>query len=174
MDLAQSIKTGRWADQTSRLHLSGFARIVFLLEGDLRSPQFPYRSLLGAVVNAALRPRVIVLRSIDTDETAALLIDLCNKAGRPPPGVPLALAPPIVSLGKRKRDAEVVTVWKRQLMCIPSVSERIATSLLEHFKMVSLKDGPKEFPRVRLDERSCLGQKRIELLVKYFCADGAS
>ena len=117
---------------------------------------------------------MIVLRSIDTDETAALLIDLCNKAGRPPPGVPLALAPPIVSLGKRKRDAEVVTVWKRQLMCIPSVSERIATSLLERFKMVSLKDGPKEFPRVRLDERSCLGQKRIELLVKYFCADGAS
>ena len=35
-------------------------------------------------------------------------------------------------------------------------------------------ESPKEFPRVRLDERSCLGQKRIELLVKYFCADGAS
>ena len=41
VDLANSIKTGRWSDQTSRLHLSGYARIFFLLEGDLRTPHFP-------------------------------------------------------------------------------------------------------------------------------------
>ena len=124
VDLAHSIKSGRWADQTARLHQSGYARIFFVIEGDLRSPQFPYASLLGAVVNAALRPRSIVLRSIDTDESASILINLCNKAGSSPPGVPLALTPPVVPLGKRKRDAEVGTVWKRQLMCVPSVSEK--------------------------------------------------
>ena len=174
-DLASSIKTGRWTDQTARLHQSNYARIFFLIEGDLRAPQFPYASLLGAVVNASLRPRSIVLRSIDTDETAAILISLCTKAGSPPPGVPLGLAPPIVPLGKRKRDAEVATVWKRQLMCVPSVSEKVASALLKHFgslpALVAALNDLGEFPRVRLDDRSRLGKKRIELLAKYFCAD---
>ena len=175
VDLANSIKTGRWADQTSRLHQS-YARIFFLIEGDLRSPQFPYHSLLGAVINAELRPRSHVLRCIDLDETAAIVIALCKKGGSSPPGVPNGLTPPIVPLGKRKRDAEAATVWKRQLMCIPSVSEKIATALLEHFRtlptlVAALNDDPKAFPRVRLDERSCIGKKRIELLVKYFRAD---
>ena len=52
-----------WSSQTARLHQS-YARIFFLIEGDLRSPQFPYHSLLGAVVNSELRPRSIVLRCI--------------------------------------------------------------------------------------------------------------
>ena len=161
------------SDQTARLHQSNYARIFFLIEGDLRSPQFPYESLLGAVVNAELRPRSHVLRCIDLDETAAIVIALCKKAGSPSPGVPNGLTPPIVPLGKRKRDAEAATVWKRQLMCIPSASEKIATALLEHFRtlptlVAALNDDPKAFPRVRLDERSCIGKKRIELLVKYF------
>ena len=62
-------------------------------------------------------------------------------------------------------------------MCVPSVSEKIATALLEHFRTLpaltaALNSGqPKDFPRVRLDERSCIGKKRIELLAKYFRAD---
>jgi hypothetical protein len=56
------------------------------------------------------------------------------------------------------------------------VSEKIATALLEHFRtlptlVAALNDDPKAFPRVRLDERSCIGKKRIELLVKYFRAE---
>ena len=76
-------------------------------------------------------------------------------------------------LGKRKRDAEALTVWKRQLMCVPPVSERIATALLEQFRtmpalIAALNDDTKTFPRVMLDEKSCLGKRRIELLVRYF------
>ena len=61
-------------------------------------------------------------------------------------------------------------------MCVPSVSEKIAAALLKHFGslpalIVVLNNDPKEFPRVRLDDQSCLGKKRIELLVKYFRAD---
>jgi len=179
VDLANSIKTGRWSDQTSRLHQSGYARIFFLLEGDLRTPHFPYRSLLGAVVNAELRQRTSVLRCIDLDETAAIVIALCSKAGSPPPPLRNALTPPIVPLGKRKRDAEATTVWKRQLMCIPSVSERIATALLQQFRTLpaltaALNDDTKAFPRVRINDRSCLGKKRVELLVKYFRVDSDS
>ena len=175
-DLAQSIKSGRWADQVVRLHQSNYARIFFLIEGDLRSPQFPYASLMGAVVNAALRPRSIVLRSIDIDETATILINLCGMVGSTPPGVPLALAPPVVPIGKRKRDAELATVWKRQLMCVPSVSEKIAANLLEHFGslpalVAALNNDEEKFPRIRLDGRSCLGKKRIQLLLRYFRAD---
>ena len=36
-------------------------------------------------------------------------------------------------LSKRKRDAELETCWVRQLMCIPSISERVARKLLEEF-----------------------------------------
>ena len=152
--------------------------IFFIIEGDLRSPQFPYASLLGAYLNAALRPRTFALRSSDVDETASIIISLCNKAGCPPPGLPSALTPPVVPLGKRKRDAEAATVWKRQLVCVPSVSERVATALLEHFRTLPALttalncNPPEDFPHVRLDGRSCIGKKRIAHLAKYFRADG--
>ena len=135
-------------------------------------PQFPYDSLLGALVNAELRPRSHVIRTIDLDETAAVIIALCKKAGSPPPGIPSGLAPPIVPTSKRKRDAEASTVWTRQLMCVPSISEKTAKALLDHFGtlpalVAALNDPQQTFPRVRLDERSCLGKRRIEILSKY-------
>ena len=170
-DLASSIKSGRWAEQTSRLHLSGYARFFFIIEGDLRGPQFSYTSLLGAVVNAELRPRSHVLRSLDLDETAAVVISLCTKAGSPPPGIPSGLAPPIIPTSKRKRDGDTMTVWTRQLMCIPSISEKTAKALLAHFgnlpALLAALSDPQTFPRVRLDDRTCLGKKRVSSLAKY-------
>jgi ERCC4-type nuclease len=177
-DLASSIKSGRWAEQTSRLYQSGYDRIFFILVGDLRSTRhFPYDSLLGAIVNAELRPRSYVLRSFDLSETAAIVLTLCKKAGCPSTGVPSGLRPPITPTSKRKRDADASTVWSRQLMCIPSISEKIAKALLAHFGTLpaltaALGEPLKTFPRVRLDERACLGKKRIELLAKYLRATG--
>ena len=170
-DLASSIKLGRWSDQTSRLHQAVYTRIFFIVEGDLRWPDFPYKSLLGALLNAELRPNSHVVRSVDVDETAAIVIALSGKAGSPPPGIPSGLSPPKPT-SKRKRDSD--TVWSRQLMCIPSISEKTSKALLSHFgnlpALIAALSDPKSFPRVRLDARSCLGKKRIELLCRYFCA----
>ena len=82
-----------------------------------------------------------------------------------PPGIPSGLQP----ISKRKRDSE--TVWIRQLMCIPSVSERIARLLLKHFgNLRELQDALedlKSFPKIRLDDRTCIGKARLRILARY-------
>ena len=164
------------SEQTSRLYSSGYARIFFILEGDLRSPQFPYASLLGAALNAELRPRSHVLRSLDLDETAAIVIALCKKAGSTS-GIPTGLAPPIVPTSKRKRDADARTVLIRQLMCLPSISEHCARALTDHFgnlpALLEALNDPRTFPRVRLSDRANLGKRRVEILTEYLLPDGS-
>lgn len=173
-DLASSIKSSRWSEQTSRLHQAAYPRIFFIVEGDLRWPDFPYKSLLGALLNAELRPKSHVVRSYDLDETAAIVIGLCEKAGSPPPGIPSGLRPPTTPTSKRKRDSDAVTVWSRQLMCIPSISEKTAKALLDHFgslpALIGALSEPESFPRVRLHDRNCIGKKRVEILCKYLHA----
>ena len=56
-------------------------------------------------------------------------------------------------------------------MCIPSVSERIAESLVAHFgHMEALQKALREtrtFPRVEIGTKRCLGKARIAKLAKY-------
>ena len=90
---------------------------------------------------------------------------LADKLAGGPPGIPSGIQP----TSKRKRDSE--TVWIRQLMCIPSISERIARLLLEHFGNLrelqeSLQD-LKGFPKIRLDDRMCIGKARLNILARY-------
>ena len=67
---------------------------------------------------------------------------------------------------------DVDTAQLRMLLCIPSVSERIARRLIEHFGTIrelqqALDDD--NFPTVRLCERTCLGKTRIQKLKMYLC-----
>lgn len=174
-DLAASIASGRWQEQTSRLHGAGFARVFVLIEGDLRAPSFPYESLIAACINAELRRNSHVIRSLDADETAMVVRHLCKKAGNPAPGVPSGIAPPAIPKSKRSRDSEEENVWIRQLMCVPSISERIARALLAEFGTLpvlvqALNADLRAFPRVRLDASTCLGKTRIATLAKYMRA----
>ena len=93
-----------------------------------------------------------------------LIQQLVRKIGAPP-GVPSGLQPK----SKRVRDAE--TVWIRQLMCIPSISERVALLLLDHFgNLRALQDALEDlnsFPRIRLDARTCIGMARLRILARY-------
>ena len=59
-------------------------------------------------------------------------------------------------------------------MCVPTISERIARALLAEFGSPAalaqaLSGNLKEFPRVRLDAKTCLGKTRIEALAKFMC-----
>ena len=90
---------------------------------------------------------------------------LAKKLAGGPPGIPSGLQP------KSKRERNEETVWIRQLMCIPSISERIARLLLEHFGNLrelqeSLED-LKTFPKIRLDDRTCIGKTRFKMLARY-------
>ena len=161
-DLANGIKTGRWREQQSRLFAAGPP--VFIIEGDLRNTSLPYKSMLGAVVNCELRDTARVFRTWDINETAHLLAHLVQK-------MPAAHARPSgVETSKRKRESDPTVVRMRQLMCNPSISEKIARTLLNEFGSLSqLADALRgdEFPNIRLDEWACLGKQRREKLAEY-------
>ena len=126
-DLAQSIVSGRWRDQLHRLRQAG-CRIIFLIEGDLRTTTLNYDSILGAVVNCQLRKESCVIRTTDIQETAEFVRHLVAKCENEPGMPPTTLTVPGVP--KRDRDNERKTCWVRQLMCVPTVfredSEEIA------------------------------------------------
>ena len=84
------------------------------------------------------------------------------------------LIPPV---SKRKRDSDRETCWVRQLMCIPSISERIARKLLDEYGTLpaiqrALVD-IKNFRQIQLDERTCLGKARLKKLSFHLCDAGA-
>ena len=164
-DLAASIIDGRWVEQTSRMMTSGYSRVFYLVEGDLSSTNLPHETLLGACINAELRDGVHVVRTACVEETRMVVMQLVKKCAGKARGVPSGIKPK----SKRVRDSE--TVWIRQLMCIPSISERIARLLLKHFgKLRELQEALEDidsFPRIRLDGRTCIGQARIRLLASY-------
>ena len=128
------------------------------------------------MVNAELRPRSYVLRSVDVNETAAIVNALCKKAGSTP-GIPTGLSPPIIPTSKRKRDSDARTVLVRQLMCIPSISENTAKALADHFgslpALLEALSDPRTFPRVRLSERANLGKRRVAVLTEYLIPDSS-
>ena len=164
-DLAKSIIDGRWAEQSSRLISSGYSHVFYLIEGDLSSTNLPHETLLGACIKAELRDSSHLIRTACTEETAMVVMQLVRKCTGERGGVPSGIKP----TSKRVRDSE--TVWIRQLMCIPSISERIARKLLEHFgDMRRLREAlgdMNSFPRVRLDARTCIGKARLQLLARY-------
>ena len=122
-DLPGSIIDGRWVDQTARLMTSGYRYVFFVVEGDLSSTNLPHETLLGACLNAELRPGSHLIRSACIEETVLVIKQLADKLAGGPPGIPSGLQP------KSKRERNEETVWIRQLMCIPSISERIARLL---------------------------------------------
>ena len=94
-----------------------------------------------------------------------VVMQLVKKCAGKARGAPSGIKPK----SKRVRDSE--TVWIRQLMCIPSISERIARLLLEHFGNLralqyALED-LKSFPKIRLDDRTCIGKARLRILARY-------
>ena len=161
--------SGRWRDQVHRLKETG-CRVIFIVEGALRATTFSYDSLLGAVINAELRKGSCVIRTVDLHETAAVIRHLVAKGEYEPGMPPSALTPPS-AVSTRERDCDRRVCWTRMLMCVPTVSERIAKKLLEEYGSLpaiqKALQTPKTFKRIRLDDRSCLGKERIKKLVLY-------
>ena len=172
-DLAKSIVSGRWLEQKGRLRETG-QNIFFIIEGDLRSTSLKHDSMLGACINAELHKEFHVIRTIDLAETASVVRHLFAKGGSVPGTSPGTITSPAVS--KRARDGELRTCWVRQLMCVPSISERIAVRLLDEYGSMpaiqhALRDS-KLFKRIRLDDRTCLGEARIKKLAFYLISSG--
>ena len=81
----------------------------------------------------------------------------------------VSMAPP-APLTKRKKDADKKTIFVRQMMLLPSISEKIAVKLYDHFgNLPSLQKAltEKTFPKIRLDDRQCIGKGRVKKLAAY-------
>ena len=174
-DFADSIRDGRWREQSSRLFATGL-RVFFIIEGDLRWLDRMYEPMVGAIVNASLRSSCC-FRTWDTEETACLVLHLEKKLQKcPPPSVVASgLRPP---QSKRQKTSEADSVFVRQLMCVPTVSERIATALSKHFaNLESLQDALRDartFPKVLVGEKRFLGKARIKKLARHLLSTGAA
>jgi ERCC4-type nuclease len=169
-DFANSIQDGRWREQTSRLMATGH-RVFFAIEGDLRGLDNMYGPTASAMVNASLRG-ACCFRTMDVAETAFFVVQLVKKLSSYPSSVVAAgLRPPPQSKSKRQRASEMDSVLVRQLMCVPSVSERIAEHLVQRFGdlealQTALRDVP-SFPRIQIGAKTFLGKARIGKLVKH-------
>ena len=160
-DLANSIKDGRWEEQKARLASSGL-HVFYILEGDCNGVQgLSYGALSGAYSNFLLRPSITtVVRTTDIFGTKFVLTQLAQKCQTIAKPMPLG----VVS-SKRKKEDDTRNLWIRQLACIPTISEHIAATLLDHFgSMSALREAlsnPDTFPVVQLSRGSCFGKKRI-------------
>jgi ERCC4-type nuclease len=170
-DFSASIQDGRWREQTSRLMATGH-RVFFVIEGDLRGLDNMYGPTVSAMVNASLRSSSCCFRTMDVEETACFVVHLVKKLSSYPSSVVAAgLRPPPQSKSKRQRASEADSVLIRQLMCIPSVSERIAEHLVQRFGdlealQTALRDVP-SFPRIQIGAKTFLGKARIAKLAKH-------
>ena len=169
-DFANSIQDGRWREQTSRLFSTGH-RVFFVIEGDMRGLDSMYGPMVSCIVNASLRGSCC-FRTQDVAETAFFVVQLVKKCQTFPSSVVAAgLRPPPQSKSKRQRASEADSVLIRQLMCIPSVSERIAEHLVQRFGdlealQTALRDVP-SFPRIQIGAKTFLGKARIAKLAKH-------
>ena len=134
-------------------------------EGDFKAVRgLPYGSIVGAYSNLLLHQGIAtVIRTADIFETKFVLTQLAQKCQAIAKPVPLG-----VVCSKRKREGDTRSIWIRQLACIPTISENIAVTLLDHFgSMSALREAlssPETFPVVQLSRDSCLGKKRIAKL----------
>ena len=166
-DFSVSIQDGRWREQTSRLMATAH-RVFFVIEGDMRGLDNMYGPMVSAIVNASLRGSCC-FRTQDVAETAFFVAHLVKKLStHPSPVVAAGLRPP---QSKRQRASEADCVLIRQLMCIPSVSERIAENLVRRFGdlealQTALRD-VRSFPRIKVGAKTFLGKARIAKLAKH-------
>lgn len=171
-DLASSLVDGRWREQTCRLFETNL-RVFFVVEGDIRCIDGMYESMLGAIVSASLR-RSCCFRTTDLEETARLVVHLVKRMHKlPNPTGSVGLRPPQT---KRQREAETDHVFMRQLMCVPSVSERIAAVLVRRFvHLETLQEALRQttFPRVEIGGGKCVGKARLAKLRKHLVRAGA-
>ena len=133
--------------------------------------------MMGAMINSNLKGNARAFRTWDVEETAHLVLRLVQKMQECPAPAVLAagLRPP---QSKRQRESEAESVFIRQLMCVPSVSERIAVTLVKHFGDVeALQDALRDtqtFPKVKIGEKTYLGKARIAKLAKHFLRSGSA
>lgn len=131
-DLEASIIDKRWSEQGHRLRQLEH-RYMYLLEGRLKKARLHPNALRGAILNAQIRDKSQFIMMKNIDDTAKLCTELHRRFNSKKKGT--GLAAPVLSSGlsKRKRMEDASNIYLKQLMCIPKISEPIATLIAETY-----------------------------------------
>ena len=170
-DFEASMYDGRYFEQRSRLLSETDFRAVFVIEGDLRQSAM-HAHMLSAIAGIERSDRAQIYRTWDKNETFVLIGVLIGKLQAPPSGlVPSGIVPPAMTISKRKRESSPSTAFKRMLMCLPSISENIASRLLDEFGTISSLQralaNEKPFRQIALPGGKRLGKARLKHLRAY-------
>lgn len=166
-DFAASISDGRWREQKARLKTSG-AIGVYLIEGSLYNQNKPPETLSSAIWNTMLRDKMWVIQTRGLEDTVLHLLVLQKKIGRDIKGSTGVKS--LLSKRKRKQD----NVLLLMLMSVPSVSERIATKLVEQWSTLKelqeqLRANPKQLRTLQVTDKRKIGPAVITSLIKHLC-----
>ena len=140
---------------------------IYIVEGNFKDARFSYESLAGAVMDAVLHDEIYLFRTWDLEETKHLLQQLVKKM----PALLQGKAKNEATLvSKRKKDSAVEHIWVKMLACIPTFSESVCRAIMKHFGTLAelqehLRD-VKNFPRIALNPKECLGPARINKLAE--------
>lgn len=166
-DFAASISDGRWREQKARLKQSG-AMVVYLIEGSLYHQSKPPETLSSAIWNTMLRDKMWVIQTTGIEDTSLHLQQLSSKIGKEIKGGTGVKS----LLSKRKRKID--NVFLLMLMSVPSISERIATVLVEHWPTLpelqtQLKRDPQHLRTLNVTKKRKIGPVVIQSLQKHLC-----
>lgn len=177
-DFAASICDGRYFEQRSRLYNENDFKVVFVIEGDLQLSVM-HKHMLSSIVGVERNGRAQIYRTWNVTETVELIGVLVAKLQLSRISLdtsPSGIAPPKTTLSKRKRESSPRTVFKRMLMCIPSISESIAGRLVDEFGSMSnlqhalANESP--FRHITLS-RGKLGSVRVKRLKQHLAVTSA-
>ena len=173
LDLASSLRDGRYHNQKARMSgaAEAGATVVFIVEGSVRGwhgtttaggLSVNNAQLEAAIVKTLIRDRMPVLRSANTDHTAAIVSYLSKEltAGR-------LQAEATAYEGftrKRKRDLDGASTFTYLLSCVPGMSAAKAKAVsvrYGNFRELAAA-GEKELAQiqVRTDEKSAAGAEK--------------
>lgn len=166
-DFAASITDGRWREQKARLKQSG-AIVVYLIEGSLYHQSKPPETLSSAMWNTMLRDKMWVIQTRGLEDTSLHLQQLVQKIGKEIKGGTGVKS--LLSKRKRKND----NVFLLMLMSVPSVSERIATVLVQHWPTLhdlqrQLAEDDQHLRTLQVTEKRKIGPAVINSLKQHLC-----
>ena len=155
-DYSSSIVDGRYKEQKSRLLESG-AQIVYIIEGTTKNSHgVPLSTLYSAMYNSQVRDNIIVLRSLNTEDTVKYIEMLVQK-------IDMSKECHTLQVAKKSQHSNV---YFDILCCIPGISLTIGKNIANMFPtMNSLMDHIRDGNSLTCVSK--IGTKLSEKIINY-------
>lgn len=174
-DWEASIIDGRYKEQKHRL-ITMKNRVAYILEGSAerhkKRKRISDNALRGSLLNTSIRDGLCIVRTESLKDTALLVTELEKRLSKSK--VKTGLQTPVVKqrASKRMRMSDPKIILLRQLMCIPGVSENVATKIIQTYGVdksliiEKAKNDGEEFSKLKIGKKK-LGMKLVSKIEQY-------